>query len=185
MKYLTVIRHAKSSWSEAGMADHERPLNARGNFAAPIVGRFLAKTYFGADTQPALMVAPEQIVASTALRTLQTAQHMATAFRLGVEHLSLQSRLYLAEKQTILEVVRGLDENLRHAVIIGHNPGIHEFCDAMLARAQIPEMPTCTTVILTLPQEHWGLADFGTAQLVAHLTPRVLERRFPSEWTPA
>jgi phosphohistidine phosphatase len=185
MKYLTVIRHAKSSWSEAGMADHERPLNARGNFAAPIVGRFLAKTYFGADAQPALMVPPELIVASTALRTLQTAQHMTAAFRLGVEQMSLQSRLYLASKETILEVVRGLDEKLRHAVIIAHNPGIHEFCDAMLARAQIPEMPTCTTVILTLPQEHWGLADFGTAQLVAHLTPRVLERRFPSEWTPA
>ena len=30
MKTLLVLRHAKSSWDDAGLDDHERPLNSRG-----------------------------------------------------------------------------------------------------------------------------------------------------------
>ena len=182
MKYLTLVRHAKSSWSEPGLSDHDRPLNARGQLAAPAIGRFLATTYFGAGTDKALMVSPDRLVSSTAARTLATSEHLITRFGLAKDQMSLDSRLYLAPRQTILEVVRGLDEDARHAVIVGHNPGLHEFCDALLSRSSIPRMPTCTAVIVSLPHAYWGLADWQEAQLIAYITPKALERRFPSEY---
>lgn len=182
MKYLTIIRHAKSSWDTPGLSDHDRPLNKRGNLAAPAVGRFLATTYFGKGGGTQIVVAPDQIVASTAARAVSTAEHMRAALGLERQHVLLASKLYLAEKQAILDVVRGLDENLVHCVIVGHNPGMHDFCDAILSRASIPKMPTCTAVMISLPHAYWGLADWSEAQLLAYVTPKALERRFPSEF---
>ena len=182
MKYLTVLRHAKSSWDHPGLDDHDRPLNERGRLAASAVATFLNKTYFGGGDVPALMPAPQHIVSSTALRALTTAQYFREIFGLGLEALTLNSRLYLAEPETVLEVVRDLDEAHQHAAITGHNPGLHDFCDRMLARASIPRMPTCTAVIMRLPHAHWGMADWQEAQLIAYVTPKALERRFPLEY---
>ena len=42
MKTLLVLRHAKSSWKDPGLADHDRPLNKRGKRDAPRMGRLLA-----------------------------------------------------------------------------------------------------------------------------------------------
>ncbi|MDD9893339.1 MAG: histidine phosphatase family protein, partial [Gammaproteobacteria bacterium] len=42
MKTLTLMRHAKSDWNHPGLADHERPLNKRGQAAAPEMAKRLA-----------------------------------------------------------------------------------------------------------------------------------------------
>jgi phosphohistidine phosphatase len=183
MKYLTVLRHAKSSWGHPGLNDHDRPLNERGKLAAPAVCAFLAKTYFGGNGKAALMPRPESIVSSSAIRTLSTSQFASAAFGLAPADLSLDSRLYLASSDTILSVVRDVDEARKHIVVVGHNPGLHEFCDRMLARAGVPRMPTCTAVIMGLPHEYWGLADWQEAQLIAYITPKALARRFPLEFS--
>lgn len=182
MKYLTVVRHAKSSWDQPGLPDHDRPLNERGRAAAPALSRFVAKTYLGKNGTAPLLPMPDKLVSSTALRALTTAEIMCDAFGLARSTIMLDSRLYLAEPSRILKIVRDFDEKWNHAAIFGHNPGLHEFADKMLARSAINSMPTCTVVILGLPHEHWGLADWGEAQLIAYITPKALERRFPSEF---
>ena len=78
-------------------------------------------------------------------------------------------------------MVREIDEATQHAVIFGHNPGLHDFVNQILARASVPRVPTCTAVILGLPHEYWGLADWHEAQLIGYITPKALERRFPQE----
>lgn len=179
MKYLTIIRHAKSSWDQPGLADHDRTLNERGHKAALGVGKFLNATYFGAGDSPSLLPRPERMIGSTAARALATAQHLREEFNLPVEHLLLESRLYLASAPQILDIVHGFDEAWQHAFVVGHNPGMHEFADRILARAHIPKMPTCTTIIMALPATYWALADWGTAQLIGYIMPKTLERRFP------
>jgi len=179
MKYLTVIRHAKSSWDQPGLADHDRILNERGRRAAPAVATFLNKTYFGAGENAALLPKPDRLISSTAARAMSTAQLMREVIGLPTEHLLLDSRLYLAEASTTLNVVRHLDESWNHVVLFGHNPGMHEFAERILARAHVAKMPTCSTVIMAIPTEFWGLAEWGMAQLIGHLTPKSLERRFP------
>lgn len=179
MKYLTVIRHAKSSWDQPGLADHDRTLNERGRRAAPAMAAFLHKTYFGGGEASALLPLPDRLVSSTAMRALGTAQLMREVIGLPPERLLLDSRLYLAEASAILDVVRHLDESWNHVVLFGHNPGMHEFAERILARAHVAKMPTCSTVIMAIPTEFWGLAEWGMAQLIGHLTPKSLERRFP------
>ncbi|MES2595110.1 MAG: histidine phosphatase family protein [Verrucomicrobiota bacterium] len=179
MKYLTVIRHAKSSWDQPGLADHDRALNERGRKAASAVAAFLSKTYFGGAEAAPLLPKPDRLVSSTASRALSTAQLMREVVSLPPEQLLLDSRLYLAEASTIIDVVRHLDESWKHVVIYGHNPGMHEFAERLLARAHVAKMPTCSTVIMAIPTEFWGLAEWGMAQLIGHITPKALERRFP------
>lgn len=179
MKYLTVIRHAKSSWDQPGLADHDRQLNERGRKAAPAVGAFLHKTYFGGAESPPLIPRPDRLVSSTALRALSTAQIVREIMGLPTEILMLDSRLYLAEAAQLLNVVRDLDESWQHVVLFGHNPGMHEFAERILARAHVAKLPTCSTVLMALPTEYWGLAEWSTAQLIGHITPKSLERRFP------
>lgn len=179
MKYLTLVRHAKSSWAQAGLSDHDRPLNERGLRAAPAVASFLHRTYFGGGDTPALIPPPDRLVTSTAARALGTAKIMLEVSRMPVESVLLDSRLYLAEAPQILEVVRQFDENWKHAVLFGHNPGLHDFAERVLARAHVAKMPTCTAVLLALPHAYWGLADWAEAQLIGYVTPKALERRFP------
>jgi phosphohistidine phosphatase len=179
MKYLTIVRHAKSSWGQPGLADHDRPLNERGQRAAPAVATFLHRTYFGGADSPALLPLPDRLVTSTALRALSTAQIMRETFAMPVESLLLESRLYLADADRILDIMRSFEESWNHTMIFGHNPGLHDFAEHILARANIPKVPTCTAVIMAFPHEFWGLADWNEAQLIGYITPKSLERRFP------
>ncbi len=139
------------------------------------------RTYFGGNGTAALMPAPDRIISSTAERAWTTAKLAGEQFNLPPEGMRLDSRLYLASHETILNVVREIDETTQHAVLFGHNPGVHDFVNQMLARASVPRVPTCTAVILGLPHEYWGLADWHEAQLVGYITPKALERRFPQE----
>jgi phosphohistidine phosphatase len=181
MKYLTVIRHAKSSWDQPGLADHDRVLNERGRRAAVAVGTFLHQTYFGGGDVAAVLTQPDRFVSSTAVRARSTAQIICERMQIpAATHMLLDSQLYLAPPATLLKTLHRMDESWQHVVFFGHNPGLHEFCGQMLARAEIPRMPTCTVVIMALPCAYWALADWHQAQLVGYLTPKLLERRFPA-----
>ncbi|NNF15135.1 MAG: phosphohistidine phosphatase, partial [Gammaproteobacteria bacterium] len=46
MKQLALMRHAKSSWGDAELADIDRPLNQRGLRDAPVMGQRLAAMGF-------------------------------------------------------------------------------------------------------------------------------------------
>jgi phosphohistidine phosphatase len=82
----------------------------------------------------------------------------------------------------IIGAVRDLEENHQHVILVGHNPGLHEFCNQLLARTTVPRMPTCAAVIMGIPHEHWGLTDWAEGQLIGYVTPRNLERRFPEKY---
>ena len=182
MRYLTVIRHAKSCWDHSGLADHDRSLGARWLLAAPAVGTFLKRTYFGGGDEAALLPQPDCLISSTAARALATAQIIRERLELTIDMLQLNSQLYMASEGTILKVVQDLNEDWKHVFLFGHNPGLHVFVDRMLARARISRMPTCTAVILGLPHQYWALSDWNEAQLIACITPKMLEKRFPEVW---
>ncbi len=184
MKYLTLIRHAKSDWGNATLPDHDRPLNERGLRSAPVVGRFLAKTYFGQNGTPALLPLPDGIVSSTALRALTTAQLLQPEFGSFTVPLFTERRLYLADPRTMLAITRELSDNWKHVVMVGHNPGISECADKLLKRGGVDEMPTCAAAIIEVPWESWAAVDWNEARLVGFITPRLIERRFPDPGSP-
>jgi phosphohistidine phosphatase len=182
MKYLTVLRHAKSSWVHPGISDHDRPLNERGLRAAPAVATFLHETYFGGAAVPTLLPEPTLVVSSTAKRALTTASFIHSSLKLEASALRSQRELYMAEPEQIISVVRDLQEEHTHVMVVAHNPGVHDFCNRLLARTSVPRMPTCTAVLVGLPHEHWGLTDWAEGQLIGYVTPRNLERRFPQRF---
>jgi phosphohistidine phosphatase len=185
MKYLTLIRHAKSDWNDSTQPDHERPLNDRGNRAAPLVGRFIGKTYLGLNGVPALLPQPDVLVSSTATRAHSTARLMLPELAMNASQLVLDERAYLAEPNTLLEIVHGFDDTMNHVMLFAHNPGISEFADQLLRRGEIEEMPTCAAAIIELPYDLWSAASWSEARLVGYITPKLIEKKFAGELTAA
>ena len=64
MKTILLLRHAKSSWKEAGLTDHARPLNKRGLRDAPRMGTLIAEQ----------KIQPDLILSSSAVRAIRTAE---------------------------------------------------------------------------------------------------------------
>jgi phosphohistidine phosphatase len=110
---LLLLRHAKSSWADEDMTDHERPLNPRGITAAGRMGRLCKE----------LDLVPDRILTSDACRTRETVAGLTEAS--GFQGTVTQTRsLYLASPQSILETVREFGGEARRLLVVGHNPGM-------------------------------------------------------------
>lgn len=115
MRVLHLVRHAKSSWNETGGGDHERPLAPRGRKAAPAMARWMAENG----------VAPSLILVSTARRCQETLALMRPCFP-GRPQVMTESGLYLASAEDLLARLRRIDRGCDEAMLIGHNPGLHD-----------------------------------------------------------
>lgn len=150
MKTLLVLRHAKSSWNDAAMTDHDRPLNERGRRDAPRVGRWLQ------DQQ----LVPDAIISSTAVRARATADAVASTLGLG-RRISVDPRLYLADPHAILDVLReAADADAASLLIVGHNPGLEELVEHLTGEPE--ELPTAALAHIVLPLDSWRDVDATT-----------------------
>lgn len=166
MKRLLLMRHAKSSWDEAGLPDHDRPLAARGQQDAPRMGRWLA-----AQTSR-----PDKIISSTAIRACHTAELMAQACGYTGEILYTPD-LYHATPATYRRVAQAWGGDAPCLMLIGHNPGL-EMLATQLSGQQLV-LPTAAVVYLTLSLTQWeDWAGAAAAQLVALWRPKAL----PATW---
>lgn len=181
MKYLTLIRHAKSDWNDAAQADHDRTLNDRGRRNAPIVGRFIGRTYLGLNGVPALLPKPDILLSSTAVRAATTAQLMQPELSVEEAALRFDRRAYLADPRTLLQIVREFDDTWKHVVIFAHNPGISDFANRLLKMGDIEDMPTCAAAIIELPHDAWSAAAWEEGRLVGCITPKLIEKKFAAE----
>lgn len=111
---LLLLRHAKSSWDDAGVRDHDRTLNARGERDAPRMGRLLVERD----------LVPDLIVASTAVRARRTAELVAAAS--GVDGFSVCEDLYLAPPGTLVAVARRRGGEAQRLLLVAHNPGLED-----------------------------------------------------------
>lgn len=177
MKHLVVLRHAKSSWADNTVPDHDRPLNARGRWAAPRVARALSERG----------CAPDLAWCSTAARTRQTWELMAPCFERASPEKAATVRflpeLYLATRETLLELAGAAAPEAETLMVLGHNPGVHSLA-CTLARTGEPEemallrqkMPTGTAVVVDLDGDRWDQVSEGGS--LAHLIlPRRLDGR--------
>lgn len=167
MKELLLIRHAKSDWGNPGLDDHDRPLNRRGLGDAPRMGKALAERG----------VEPDLIICSTANRARSTAGLMAAGLSYDESEISLNSSLYLAHPDEILQVIQGIDESVNCALLFGHNPGMHEASWQMARPGSfqgLDHFPTCSVARFRIPSEFWGAVAFGEGELVEHLYPKAL-----------
>jgi phosphohistidine phosphatase len=136
------MRHAKSSW-ETGLDDHERPLNKRGEAAAPRMGHWLR-------TQN---VIPDLILSSTAARANRTAELVAGEFGNAVEIHSLK-QLYLPLPQDIVEVVACEAGDASTVLVVTHNPGVSSAVEEFANVATV--MPTAAAAVIDFQLPSWS-----------------------------
>ena len=147
MKTLLILRHAKSSWDDSRLDDHERPLNPRGEEDAPRMGEMVR--------DGGLM--PDLVVSSDAVRARLTAEAMAASAGYPGT-IQLEPRLYHATAAQIVDLLATeLDGDEATVMIVGHNPGLEELVTRLTGERE--DLPTAALAQIALPIERWS--DLG------------------------
>jgi phosphohistidine phosphatase len=172
MKTLYLLRHAKSSWDNPGLADFDRALSGRGKRACRALAEAITR----------LGVEPELILCSSARRTQQTFERIAPAFTEKYT-LSPERQLYLASARKLLERLRRVPDETRSVLLIGHNPGLQWLAQMVagggdrLALDRLgAKFPTAALAEFNFSGTDWRTLDAGTAELVRLWSPRDAEK---------
>jgi phosphohistidine phosphatase len=165
VKRLFLLRHAKSSWDEPGLADRERPLAPRGRNASKRIARHMRDEG----------IAPELVLCSSSLRTRETLERLG----LGDEaEVRIEDDLYAASAGELLALLNGLPDEIDAVMLIGHNPGIEELTLQLaesgeeLGRVR-QKFPTAALATLEL-DGGWAELAPGSATLVGFVKPKEL-----------
>jgi len=144
-KELLLVRHAKSSWDDPYLDDHDRPLNARGLRNAPEMGKRLQG--YG--------IRPRVWISSTALRAITTAEIIAEQIGFPQDKIQRNKDLYHASATELQEFIAGLDDEFGSAILFGHNPGMTSLV-ANLYGLLIDNLPTSGVVHLQFNENTWS-----------------------------
>ena len=142
MKTVLFMRHAKSSWKDMTLADHDRPLNRRGREAAPLMGDWLA----GLD------LFPEIILCSSAKRAKQTVKYLLHTLPFEGD-VRFTRNLYHSGPHAYLEELQQLDEGIEIVMIVGHNPGMEYALEEFTGEWE--RMPTAAIAYITFDLTDW------------------------------
>lgn len=137
MKKIHLLRHAKSDWGDASLADINRPLNARGVRTAQLMALKLheAGCHF------------VNIFCSPAVRAQSTICLINEQLPEVALKWKTDEALYTFDSNCLREWFQSLDESISEVLVVGHNPGLTNFCNA-LSHGDIQNIPTCGYVKL-------------------------------------
>lgn len=156
MKTIYFIRHAKSSWDNIRLADHDRPLNERGKRDAPRMADVLSSRETDCDG----------IVTSTAKRARSTAKRFAKMYELDKDQIIKTKDLYHAYPEQITKVIHTLPADWNTVLIFGHNPGFTDMANELLGDF-IDNVPTCGIIGAQLDVKDWK--EWQPEKAVRHL----------------
>lgn len=161
-KELLIMRHAKSSWADESLTDHERPLNERGLSNAPAMADYIRDQGF----------LPDLILTSSANRAHSTAEIVFKKIQDGSVLMEVIDDFYLAPPSTYIDVLGKLDDRFNRPMVIGHNPGLEGLVNALTQDHEF--MPTAAIALIRFNFERW--MDFDTIrtghQLVGLYRPK-------------
>ena len=163
MKTLLLMRHAKSSWKDESLDDHDRPLNKRGKRDAPRMGEFLREQ----------KLVPDYILCSSARRSRKTAE--AVAFAAGFRgETRITSELYMAPPARMLGILAQSAPSARSVLLISHNPSLEELLELLTGQSRA--VTTAAIAHLQLEIESWGEATSTSRATLLNLwQPRELD----------
>jgi phosphohistidine phosphatase len=167
---LYVLRHAKSSWDEPGLDDHDRALAPRGRDAARAMAAHVR----------AQGIRPELVICSSARRARETLDGVDPAGQRLIE-----PEVYSASATDLLQRLRRVAEATESVMVIGHNPTLQmlvlrladpggarlgDGSDLEAVRGKFP-----TGALATLRFDGgWGELAPGRAELTQFVRPRQL-----------
>lgn len=140
---LIVMRHAESSLEYSGVADHDRPLNARGQHDAPCIAQALSNRGW----------LPQLILVSSSRRTIETLEGMSL---LDEARIEIRPEIYHAGLSSMSDQ---LDDLLEGGItmILGHNPGSEVLVNHLTGEWEV--MPTAAAALIEKSGEKWNLIE--------------------------
>jgi len=145
MKTLVIVRHAKSSWDDLSLSDHQRPLSKRGLRDAPVMGARLA------DWGPPV----DRVISSSATRALTTAELVTHEMGLPWDEIQIEDALYHATEEEMLDLINEQEDYLDGLMLFGHNPGM-TYLAMNLSTLELDNLPTCGVVVLQFAVDSWS-----------------------------
>lgn len=161
MKTLFLVRHAKSSSAEKNQEDFDRPLNARGEGDASIIGQVLKKR----------KVKPERVLCSTSKRTRETVALLKDFLSLNDEDIHFVDELYLTSPRHYIQQIRSMSNDVNQLMVIGHNPTVTELAND-LTGAFIDKVPTTGVVTIKYKDDSWKAVGAVSGKLVQFDFPK-------------
>jgi phosphohistidine phosphatase len=170
MLTLSLLRHAKSSWADPRLKDFERPLNERGEEVAPRMGAFMARRG----------IAPDLILCSTAVRARQTLD-LVRPHLSGNAKVLYEDALYLASPSAMLKHVGKVPANVRHVMVVGHDPGLHTLAQQLATsgrredlEALAEKFPTAALAVIAFQVPAWDEVKRVGGRLELFMVPKRL-----------
>ncbi len=158
---MCYIRHAKSSWAQPGLSDHQRPLNERGLRDAPIMARKLL------DVQPDL----QMILSSDSQRTRMTSSYFIEAYELPQESVVYTPQLYHPRLADVYRVIGEVPDHIDKIAVIGHNPCWTEILQDV-SDGTILNVPTCGIGVVDYDVQTWSAVSGHIGTLRSYIYPK-------------
>ncbi len=168
MAELHLLRHAKSSWDDPRLRDHDRPLNARGRRAAAAMAAHMAR----------IALRPALVLCSPAARARQTWEALAPT--VAAARVEFDTALYEASAGDLLARLRALPAaEAGPLLLIGHNPGLERLAlllvdaDSEALRRMRQKYPTAALASFACPGA-WSDLGPAACRLLAFVRPKDL-----------
>lgn len=171
-RYLILIRHAKSDWSQH-IRDFKRPLKKRGRRDAERVGVWLAQQ----------KLIPDLVIASPAERTKSTALKILRTMTLSPDLMATNKSLYLSSQRKYFKNIKQTSENINNLIVVGHNPVMEELVCNLLANSKhlkkLNKSFSTAAVAVFKVQGQWKNISKKNLSIVNLIKPKHLPRTYP------
>jgi phosphohistidine phosphatase len=161
MKTLYLIRHAKSSWDDPQLSDHDRPLNKRGERDAPLMAKILKKK----------KIKPDLILSSSAVRALEYAKVISSHLDYKKKDIVSTKDLYLSDEDEMLKILKNVKDSNDIVFLFGHNPDITSFANS-LCSANLDNIPTSGICEIEFDTDNWNDIDYGKGKFKSFDYPK-------------
>ncbi len=165
MKYILLLRHAKSSHDDSSLKDFDRPLAPRGERDAPRMGEFIRGVNY----------LPGTIISSTATRAGQTTELFLKGAKLEDRILQWNEDLYYGSSQDYLESIQNNEHTADIVMLVGHNPKMEDIARRLCGNGSV-RMPTAGLICFEQPANNWKQIREGAASLKWMMIPKLLAK---------
>jgi len=172
MLTLSLLRHAKSSWKNPTLPDHDRPLNSRGKAQAPLMGKAMAKRGLN----------PDLVLCSTARRTRDTLDLVLPELS-GEPKIVYEDGLYHAAPTEMLSILQTAPASAGQVLVVGHNPELQTFALDLIGsgpnhlKGRIEtHVPTAALMVIRFQAGAWKDVGINSGKLELFLTPSDVEQ---------